>query len=181
MDNILTCTSVGSHVVANKSFQNNFLNCVLKLLFRDTVVTHHLGFLKNTEQQLIRVRGDRGKQKANTVLRSIETIRKKLSTSKGGLSLLTAQVIGCGTLWAQWITLSITDAALCLSRTALLICLPVLVTDTGAARAGARDYNHQARPSHDQMEQKSMPFIPADLFPFHNPCKKPVWMIHSWD
>lgn len=83
-------------------------------------------------------------------------------------------MIGCGTLWAQWIALSITDAALCLSRTVLLICLPALVTDTGAARAGARDSNHQARPSQDQMEQKSMPFIPADLFPVHNPCKKPV-------
>lgn len=114
MGNILTCTFMGSHLDANKSFQNNFLNCVLKLLFRDTVVNNHLGFLKSTEQhrrqKLTGVGGEREKQKANPVLWSIERIRRKLSTSKGGLSLLTAQVIDSGTLWAQWIIFPLTDA-----------------------------------------------------------------------
>lgn len=43
--------------------------------------------------------------------------------------------------------------------------LSVLVTNTGTARAGAWDHNHQVHSSQDQKKQKSLPFIPADLFP----------------
>jgi len=138
MDNILTCTFMGSHLDANKSFQNNFLNCVLKLLFRDTVVTLYLGFLKSTkwhrQQKFTRVRGERDKRKANPVLWSIETIRKKALHQQRW-----SQSSGCPGHWL-WYSLGAMDhfsSYSCLSSTVLLTCLPAFVTDTAAARAGA--------------------------------------------
>lgn len=154
MDNILTCTSVGIHLSTDRFFQTSFLNCIFKLLFRDTIVTHHLGFLKNTkqhkQQKLTRVRGEvskatqlSGPQKQSERIFPVISVfwlprwlALVLSGWGGSFSLLLMQLCA-------------------FQRTVLLPLLPAFETDTGTARAGAWDHNRQAGSSQDWQRNRA--------------------------
>lgn len=92
--------------------------------FGDVLVTHCLGFLETTaqhkQQKLNRLSGERERETKGHLSSQVHGNNQNLSTSKSGLSLLTAQAAVPCVIWVQWIISPIIDAALHLSRAVYL-------------------------------------------------------------